>query len=227
MLAPSGWSQPMQIWKKDKMHTLQFNANQVRAVGLNEAIDLALVEQDVCMLSGPSGSGKSQFLKALADLIEHEGEVFLNGKEANQCMPHEWRAQVMYFAAETAWWGDSVKEHFTEIPDADALKSIGLKEQMLNENPDTLSSGEKQRLALLRGLQYKPKVLLLDEVTANLDPASEALVEQLIKAYLTEQSAAAIWISHAPAQIERMATQQRVFNLQNVAQDQTQTEALA
>lgn len=209
------------------MHTLQFNVKQVQVTGLSEAVDLTLGERDICMLSGPSGSGKSQFLKALADLIEHEGEVFLNGKEANQFMPHEWRAQVMYFAAETTWWADSVKEHFTQLPDLNALKSIGLKEQMLNENPDTLSSGEKQRLALLRGLQYKPKVLLLDEVTANLDPASEALVEQLIKAYLNEHSAAAIWISHAPAQIERMATQQRVFNLQNLEQTQSQTEALA
>ena len=207
------------------MSALQFSVKKVQAIGLPEAVDLELAAQDICMLSGPSGSGKSQFLKALADLIEHRGEVFLNGKEVNQLMPHEWRAQVMYFAAETAWWADSVKEHFTQLPDSDALKSIGLKEQMLNENPDTLSSGEKQRLALLRGLQYKPKVLLLDEVTANLDPASEALVEQLIKAYLNEHSAAAIWISHAPAQIERMATQERVFSPQNLAP--TQNEAIA
>jgi len=81
---------------------------------------------------------------------------------------------------------------------------VGLKVDILEQNPDNLSSGEKQRLALLRGLQYEPKVLLLDEITANLDPKSARLVENLVTDYIAKHTAAALWISHDEEQQERL-----------------------
>lgn len=178
------------------------------------ALDLQLQRKHICMLSGPSGSGKSQFLKSLADLIVHEGEVWLEGQAMYATSPENWRRQVMYFAAETAWWQDTVKEHFDKLPVKADLQRLGLSTSILEVSPDSLSSGEKQRLALLRGLQYQPKVLLLDEITANLDPESEAWVEQLIHDYIEQASAAAIWISHDSSQAERMATMQLKFKLE-------------
>lgn len=184
---------------------------QLLAQGMKTAIDLQLKAHDICMLSGTSGSGKSQFLKAIADLIEQDGEVLLAGKNMQEIAAPTWRQQVMYFSAETAWWSDVVSEHFNALPNKEQLKKVALSVDILSVNPDTLSSGEKQRLALLRGLQYAPKVLLLDEITANLDPTSEKLVEDLVKAYIQEHSAAAIWISHDPEQSQRLQTQSLVF----------------
>lgn len=69
-----------------------------------------------------------------------------------------------------------------------------------------LSSGERQRLSLARLLAGYPKVLLLDEPTANLDKANTNRVEELILTYLREQGASALWVSHDPEQRHRMAT---------------------
>ncbi len=176
----------------------------VRAEGMPLPIDLTVVNQQVWMLSGPSGTGKSQFLRAVADLIEHTGQVSLLGQIQTQICPEKWRVQVMYFSAETAWWSDVVSYHFETQPDAELLHSLDLKIEILQQNPDNLSSGEKQRLALLRGLQYQPKVLLLDEITANLDPESVLLVEALVVGYIAKNQASALWISHNADQQQRI-----------------------
>jgi|ACQI01.1.fsa_nt_gi ABC-type iron transport system FetAB ATPase subunit len=188
------------------------NTSQLHAPGMGQPIDLALHSNQFCMVSGPSGCGKSQLLKALADLTGHQGEVFLQETNMFEMPADKWRAKVMYFAAETAWWLDTIAAHFEEQPKTGQLSELGLEKAILNANPDSLSSGEKQRLALLRGLQYQPKVLLLDEVTANLDEDSELLVEAVIKDYLRNHSASALWISHSSAQIKRLADTQIRLN---------------
>ena len=181
---------------------------KVHTPGMVKPITLALQPQQVWMISGESGTGKSLLLKSLADLIEHSGQVTLFEKERTQqqdkVCPEIWRSQVMYFSAESAWWSDSVKAHFETQPKPELLKLVGLKSDILEKNPDNLSSGEKQRLALLRGLQYDPKVLLLDEITANLDPKSALLVEDLVTDYIAKHKAAALWISHDEEQQERL-----------------------
>ena len=68
-----------------------------------------------------------------------------------------------------------------------------------------LSSGERQRLALLRVLANRPPVLLLDEPTANLDEATTARVEALLKDYRTLHGAGVLWVSHDPQQLRRVA----------------------
>lgn len=183
-----------------------FAVEAVKAVGMQTPVDIVLEQGDICMLSGLSGSGKSQFLKALADLIEHSGKVALAGDLQLNTSPEKWRSQVMYFAAETAWWLDDVRAHFKTEPTAEQLQHMALKPKIMHSPIDNLSSGEKQRLALLRGLQYQPKVLLLDEITANLDLQTETRVEVVLQDYIQAFGATAIWINHNTAQIQRMAT---------------------
>ncbi|WP_319381098.1 ATP-binding cassette domain-containing protein [Thiomicrorhabdus sp.] len=174
--------------------------------GMPEAVDLRVCNRQVWMLSGVSGSGKSRFLKALADLVVHSGSARLQGQSMNAMSAESWRRKVMYFSAETAWWSDRVEAHFESQPDENALEQLGLDVSIWQKNPDDLSSGEKQRLALLRGLQYQPQVLLLDEITANLDAESTLRTENLLRDYLerSEKQAAILWISHSEQQIERM-----------------------
>ncbi|KUJ71291.1 ABC transporter [Thiomicrospira sp. WB1] len=173
----------------------------------------ALNQGEVLGIYGPSGGGKSVLLKKLADLLTHDGCVALNGRAQNDWSPQAWRARVMLFAAETAWWLDTVGEHFRQEIDQAwlkmALEALQLSEAMLKQPVAQLSSGEKQRLALIRGIQYSPRVLLLDEVTANLDPHATAAVEGWLSQYLTEHGACAIWVSHDAEQLKRVASCQR------------------
>ncbi len=68
-----------------------------------------------------------------------------------------------------------------------------------------LSSGEKQRLALLRGLSRRPKVLLLDEPTANLDVDNAAAVEQLLQTMQEREGLCMLWTTHHDLQRDRVA----------------------
>ncbi len=190
-------------------------------VGMLKPVDLTIQAGQLWMLSGISGTGKSQLLKAIADLIPHSGQAWLNGVAQNAISPETWRGQVMYFAAETAWWLETIAGHFAEDPSPQQLEALGLDQSILQKHPDSCSSGEKQRLALLRGLALKPKVLLLDEITANLDPEStlkvEAFLQQYIQTYqsLSERTSlpvlpnegatrAILWISHDVHQRQRL-----------------------
>ncbi|MEA3405825.1 MAG: ATP-binding cassette domain-containing protein [Pseudomonadota bacterium] len=197
------------------MSTL-FKADSVHSKGMKNAISLQLQSQQMVVLFGESGTGKSVLFKALADLVDHQGTIQLNGQSQMSTCPENWRQQVMYFSAETAWWRETAEEHFETLPTEDELQQIGLSLKHLTQPINALSSGEKQRLALLRGLVYKPTILLLDEITANLDKVSTLKVESLVKAYCQTQSAAMIWISHDEAQTKRLAEPENRWNIDDL-----------
>ena len=162
------------------------------------------VEAGECVcLSGPSGTGKSQLLRAIADLDPHDGEVLLDGEPASNIKPHLWRTRVGLLPPESHWWLPTVGEHFHDGP-PEPPAELGLPDDIMEQPVERLSSGEKQRLALLRLLANRPQVLLLDEPTANLDPVNTECTEQLIKRFRKSRAAAVIWISHDPAQVERI-----------------------
>lgn len=158
------------------------------------------------VLSGPSGSGKSRILRAIADLDPHEGLALLNDQPCNAYPPQQWRQQVGMLAAESAWWAERVGAHFPATVDGALMQSLGFTDEALEWELARCSTGEKQRLALLRLLNNSPRVLLLDEPTASLDPANVTRVEQVLLNYIQTNQAAAIWVSHDPEQIQRVAT---------------------
>jgi len=167
-------------------------------------VTLSVDVGDCLCLSGPSGSGKSLLLRSIADLDPHEGSVWLSGKPATDILPQAWRVQVGMLPPESAWWLPLVRDHFRNgVPVS--LEQIGLRDAILDQPVIRLSSGEKQRLALMRLLSNRPRVLLLDEPTANLDPENTQRVETMITEYCRVYKAAVIWISHDTAQIGRVA----------------------
>jgi ABC-type multidrug transport system ATPase subunit len=172
------------------------------------------VEAGACVvIQGPSGAGKSVLLRMLADLDPHEGEVLLDGAPAASMPPSAWRAQVVYQAAEPAWWEATPAAHFDDAQLADVqleyararLAQLGLRAGILDDDLQHLSTGERQRLALLRSLSRKPRVLLLDEPTAALDPDGVARVETLLRSELAD-GLTILMVSHAPEQARRMAS---------------------
>ena len=165
------------------------------------------IEPGECMgLSGESGSGKTRLLRAIADMDEHGGQVYAENIAQDQVKAHEWRHRVMLLPAESHWWFDTVDQHFSA--QAKYTEALGFGQEVMRWNISRCSSGEKQRLSILRMLSNCPRVLLLDEPTANLDSSNIARVEDLIRSYLSKHHAVAIWVSHDASQLERVSQQQ-------------------
>jgi len=163
-------------------------------------------------LSGPSGAGKTLMLRAIADLEPHTGLVYLDNAKAYEISPPDWRRKVGLLPAESQWWHDTVEEHFKKVNEQ-WLEMLGLDDEVMKWRVSRLSTGERQRLALLRILCNRPKALLLDEPTANLDPENTRQVERLLEQYRMQQEAAFLWITHDKEQIRRVGT--RHFVLQD------------
>ena len=160
-------------------------------------------------ITGPSGSGKSLFLRMIADLDPSEGKVWLNERERGSMPAPQWRRQASYVSAESGWWADRVIEHFdvNRRSEVAALAArLGLRADLLDAPVAQLSTGEKQRFSLVRALLPSPPVLLLDEPTGPLDEESVARVEALLR----ERKAAGtsiLLVTHDPNQAERLGDQ--------------------
>ena len=156
-------------------------------------------------MRGPSGAGKTLLLRAIADLDPNEGLVCLDGRDRSAIGGPEWRRRVGYVPAEPGWWADTVGEHFSEWTAALAFaRDLGFPEEAKAWPIARLSTGERLRLALIRALTVWPKVLLVDEPTAALDPASVAAVESLI-ATRVRAGLAVLWVTHDTEQAKRIA----------------------
>lgn len=177
---------------------------QALRVGELSAVDFSVAPGRILALSGPSGSGKSRLLRALADLDPHEGSVCLGDLRQDGVPGHRWRQAVMMVPADSQWWGDTVGEHFPDGAPED-LDALGFEQDAMDWQVSRLSSGEKQRLALLRSVAHRPRALLLDEPTANLDPAATARVEAWLGDLIKRHRWPVLWVAHDPAQISRMA----------------------
>lgn len=165
---------------------------------------LRLEAGDCVAITGASGSGKSLFLRAIADLDPNRGRVTLEGGDRDAMPAPLWRQRVALVPAESGWWEDRVGAHFDPRFDpAPMLAQVGLP-QALDWSVARLSTGERQRLALVRALCRAPRALLLDEPTAPLDAQSTAQVEALIRAAM-DRGAPVILVTHDPAQAERLA----------------------
>ncbi len=167
------------------------------------AIDLA--DGECVVVRGPSGAGKSLLLRAIADLDPVQGRVALDG-QAREAMPApHWRRRVTYLPAEPGWWADVVGAHFSDWPEAAPLvEALGLPASCRDWPVARLSTGERQRLALVRAVVIEPRVLLLDEPTSGLDDAATIAVEKLVGECLG-RGAGALWVSHDDAQARRLA----------------------
>ncbi len=166
-------------------------------------VDLNLDKASCLAVSGPSGAGKSLLLRAIVDLDENNGTVSLDGTAREAIPATLWRKRVAYVPAESGWWADEVRDHFGDTPDLPKLlDAVGLP-GALSWQVGRLSTGERQRLALVRALQNLPDVLLLDEPTSALDPASAERVEQLLKD-LIAKGTAVLLVTHDPEQPRRL-----------------------
>ena len=162
---------------------------------LLDSVDFCLAAGDRVAISGPSGSGKSVFLRALAllDPID-EGRLVWRGEAVVDSGIPAYRRRVAYLAQRPALLDGSVEDNLRypfslkiyrdlnfDHPTAAALANqAGRSANFLTKRASDLSGGEAQIVALIRVIQLGPDILLLDEPTASLDPASACQIESLV-----------------------------------------------
>ncbi len=169
-------------------------------------ISLHLDAGECVSISGRSGSGKSILLRMIADLDPHEGDAFLDGQACSKIAAPRWRQMVTYVAAESGWWDDEVGAHFSPDVDLQALlPEVGIAAEASQWPVSRLSTGERQRLALLRALCPANRVLLLDEPTSGLDDTSTSLVEGVLRRRLA-LGTAILLVTHDNDQAARMGS---------------------
>lgn len=172
---------------------------------------------EVCAIVGPSGAGKSTLLRLLT-FLERPSSGTL--KYQNQLVNNQWpdlaarrqvtlvfqRPQLLHrsVAANVAYGLKLRGNKKTDELITAVLKQVGLLE-LAGANAHTLSGGEMQRVALARALILKPQVLLLDEPTANLDPANIKIIEQIVRQANQEQKTTMIMVTHNTFQARRLA----------------------
>lgn len=168
---------------------------------------------EIAAVVGPSGAGKSTLLRLLAGLEPaDQGSIALSGSPAegaklrrSTCLvlqqPIAFRGSVLYNAAlAPRLLGASRRE--AQRLGLEALEQVGLAE-LAKQEAHTLSGGELVRLSLARALTKQPEVLLLDEATANLDPANVAKIEALLLALLPRTTL--VMVTHNLPQARRLS----------------------
>lgn len=177
-------------------------------IGALPPLSFTVASGECMSVEGPSGSGKTRLLRAIADLDPSTGQVFVDGAERREMSAARWRRLVRYVSAEPAWWAPTARAHMAPAPRPDRLQrlltALAIDPALLDRPVTELSTGERQRLALARALLDEPRVILLDEPTAALDPQNAALADELIKLEILA-GRIVVLASHNPQEIERLA----------------------
>lgn len=181
---------------------------QAGATKILNNISFMLNAGEFKLITGPSGCGKSTLLKIVASLISPDtGDILFEGEEIATLKPETYRQQVSYCAQTPVLFGDTVYDNLifpwqirNKTPEPKAfladLAQFELPETILQKNITALSGGEKQRISLIRNLQFLPQVLLLDEITSVLDERNKENVNDIIHRYVRDKNIAVLWVTH-------------------------------
>jgi ATP-binding cassette, subfamily C, bacterial len=155
--------------------------------------------QSLTVLVGPSGAGKTTLLDLVVGLLQPEaGRILIDGVPLAEIDLRQWRRQIGYVPQESVMVDESVvynlalgEEGLGEAEIREALRAadaLAFVEAMpeglqtrLGEGGSRLSGGQRQRLAIARALVHKPRLLILDEATSNLDAEAQAAVVETVK----------------------------------------------
>ncbi len=186
-------------------HTPRLRLDELTVHGL-APVSFAVTAGACVAVTGPSGSGKTVLLRAVADLDPAEGRVYLDGAERTAMSGPAWRRRIRFSAAEPGWWADTPGSHLPGRESvASAVAALGLTTAQRDQALTELSTGERQRFALIRALADKPSVLLLDEPTGALDAQATERAEHLLRSFL-DGGGTVLFTSHDHEQVGRLAS---------------------
>lgn len=189
---------------------------------------------EILTINGPSGSGKSTVLKYLAQLqspaLTTSGDYLFKGKNVEDIDPIELRQKVSYCFQAPTLFGETVRDNlqfsydirdmdFDEELAKDLLSHVQLPKSYLDKDITTLSGGEKQRVALIRNVQFRPDILLLDEVTSALDSDTRKIIWEWLNQYRKENNVTVIIVSHIKKE-QQLAD--RIITLDKIGFDESE-----
>jgi tungstate transport system ATP-binding protein len=185
--------------------TLEINGKR-----LVDDLSLSLAPHTFTMIMGPNGAGKSLLLRLLHGLVNPTaGEVHWGGKRIDDATR---RQQAMVFQ-KPVLLRRSVAANIDYVLGGKGverrdkrnalLERVGLLDRE-RQPARLLSGGEQQRLALARAIATEPQVLFLDEPTASLDPASVAMIEEIVR-QVHRRGTKVIFVTHDIGQARRLA----------------------
>ncbi len=189
-------------------------SNAARTVLDIEALDI--FEGEILVLVGPSGAGKSTLLRILNFLeAPSAGTLTFRDQTIPPDAPLALRRQVTTVfqhplllrgdVASNVAFGLNLRGSSANGQVAAMLERVGLA-SMAHAPARKLSGGEMQRVALARALVIEPRVLLLDEPTANLDPYNVGLIEDLVREQNRTEGVTVVVVTHNIFQAKRLAT---------------------
>lgn len=206
-----------------------YNSAEVRVHAVN-GVTLDFQEGEFAAIVGPSGSGKTTLLNLIGGLdMPSSGEIIiggtdLSGLKSSQLIDFRMRNIGFVFQAYNLIPVLTAKENVEFIMNLqkwskkerdkrtfELLKAVGLYDRM-NSRPSKLSGGQQQRIAVARALATKPKFVLADEPTANLDSKSAATLLEIMEKLNHEEKITFIFSTH-DARVVKMA--HRVITLED------------
>lgn len=164
-----------------------------------ENLNMEIHSGETIALIGESGSGKTTIAKLIMAFYQPEkGGIFIGGLDISNLNPKTVRKKISYISQDIFFFSDSIKNNLTlgnknismhEIENVCKLCKIddfinklpNRYDTLIGENGYGLSGGQKQRLAIARALLKKPKILIMDEATSNLDTVTEQSIKELIQ----------------------------------------------
>lgn len=213
---------------------LQIDSLTFRYPGASEAVvdvrSLALEPGEQILLAGGSGRGKSTLLQIIAGLLEpSSGTVRVDGTDVHSLRAarrdlFRGRKIGMIFQTFNLLHGFSALENvmaalmFSDVPRAEhrarateVLRSLGI--ERIHAEPDALSIGQQQRVAVARAIVTNPVLVMADEPTASLDPENAATAMELIQTVCRERGTALLCTSHDPAIASRFSRRETMDGL--------------
>jgi len=173
-----------------------------------EDVNLTVDEGEYFVVLGPTGSGKTVLLETIAGLYPvKSGEIWLGGREVTRLEPEKRNISIVYqdhvlfphlSVAENITFGLRLHKqpHQQVTQTLNWLSDLLGIVHLLDRSPDTLSGGERQKVALARALSIKPEVLLLDEPLSALDPESREGVQRELRQIHNQLKVTTIHVTH-------------------------------
>lgn len=210
-----------------------------------DGVSFSIEEGTFLGLIGHTGSGKSTLIQMMNGLIRPTaGQMLLRGKdiwqEPKQIRKVRFQVGMVFQYPEYQLFEESVKKDImfgpgnmglspeeAEARAMEAVRFVGLKEELLEKSPFELSGGEKRRAAIAGGIAMDPDVLILDEPTAGLDPRGRDVLLEQIRAYHEERKNTVILVSHSMEDVGRVAKEVMVMNGSRVAMLDTPEQVFA
>ena len=210
-----------------------------------EGINVAIEPGTLVGIIGHTGSGKSTFIQHLNGLLKPtSGTVYFDGQDIHrsreatrdvrfsvglvfQYPEYQLFEETVY--KDIAFGPKNMKLSAAEVDERvkEAARFVGLTDDLMERSPLELSGGQKRRIAIAGVIAMRPKVLILDEPTAGLDPAGCAGILENILDYKRETGSAVLLVTHSMDDAARLADRLVVFHAGHIAFDGTPPEVFS